>query len=368
MVAAWAISGEALRSLRSSLRHPLGIALLIFLAIAAIAMLYSPAPWEDRWHAFWGWRRFGYAVVLLGFFASGNWKKHFLAAYLAVACIGLLASYLAVFGLVPSRTVVLGGVELHGVVLQNHGTQGIVFSLALLCLAHFAKSASARVRWGLLVAAVLFAVNVLYITPGRSGYAAFLVAAFVSAAMLFGWRRIHIWLSIGILVGAATFMTATQLRDRMLQGIDEISRADSSAALTSMGTRILFYRTTLELIRERPIFGYGTGSFGKVYSELVAQRYNDWRATPSTDPHSQYLFIAMELGVVGLAAFLAVLAAGFWAAARAGPYGWVAGGALAIWCITSLFSSHFRTFSEGHLIGLFLGALLAAGLEQRSPR
>jgi O-antigen ligase len=363
LLASWAISGQAARSVRASLRHPLGVALLVFFAVAGIGMLYSPAPWPDRLSAVASWRRLGYALLLLGFFAADDWKRRFVVSFVVVTSIGLFASYLAAFGLIPSKPG-----QGTGALLQNHSTQGIVFSLAVLCLAHLARSASARVRWALFSGAALFAVNVMYITPGRSGYAALVVAAFVSGAMLFGWRRIHIWLSIVVVLGAVAFMTAAQLRERIFQGIDEIASADSSKNLTSMGTRVLFYRTTLELIRERPLFGYGSGSFGKVYSALVAKRYTDWRAGPTTDPHNQYLFIAMELGLVGLVAFLAVLITGFWSAARAGPYGWIAGGVLAVLCVTSLFSSHFRTFAEGHLIGLFLGAMLAAEPGARSTR
>jgi hypothetical protein len=32
---------------------------------------------------------------------------------------------------------------------------------------------------------------------------------------------------------------------------------------------------------------------------------------------------------------------------------------LAAWCVNSLFSSHFQTFNEGHLIVLLLGVFLA---------
>ncbi len=62
--------------------------------------------------------------------------------------------------------------------------------------------------------------------------------------------------------------------------------------------------------------------------------------------------------MLGLAVF------GWWllAAIRqpvTGPFR-VAGLALLLaWCATSLFSSHFETFNEGHMIVMFLGALLA---------
>jgi flagellar biogenesis protein FliO len=32
---------------------------------------------------------------------------------------------------------------------------------------------------------------------------------------------------------------------------------------------------------------------------------------------------------------------------------------LAAWCVNSLFSSHFQTFNEGHLIAVLAGVLLA---------
>jgi O-antigen ligase len=366
MVASWALSGRAIATLGGSLRQPLGIALAIFLALVAAGMLYSSAPWTERLHSVWGWRKLGYGLLLLGFFASDEWKRRFIGAFLLVACVGVIASFLAALGLIPSRPNQIAG-TIQGVVFQNHSVQGIVFSLAILCLAYFARNASWRLRWAFIAFAVAFVINIAYILPGRSGYVALIIATFASAAMLFGWRRIHIWLSVGIVLAALIFATAPQLRERVLQVAREVSSANSSPELTSMGIRVLFYRTTLELIRDRPVFGYGSGSFGKEYSALVVQRYRDWRATSGTDPHSQYLFVTMELGIVGLVAFLAILAAGFWSA-HASRYGCIAGGALAIWCVTSLFSSHFRTFPEGHLIGFFLGALLAAPQGYRAHR
>jgi O-antigen ligase len=366
MVASWAVSGRAAVTMRESLRHPLGIALAAFLALSVVAMLYSSAPWAARWHDVWGWRKLAYGLLLLGFFTPDDWKRRFVATFLAVAVIGVFVSFLAALGLVPSRSYQAPG-TMQGVVFQNYAVQGMVFSLAILCVAHFARGATGHMRWALGAGALAFAINITYVLPGRTGYLALIIAAVTSASVVFGWRRKYIWLSILMVLGMITFATAPQLRDRVLQAIGEIASADSSTELTSVGTRVLFYRATLKLIRERPVFGYGSGSFGKEYAEIVSRRYSDWRATPTTDPHNQYLFITMQLGIVGLAAFLAILATSFWTA-RTSPYGWIASGALAIWCVTSLFSSHFRTFPEGHLIGLFLGALLAAPAREDPER
>ncbi len=357
MLASWMMSGEALSTLRASLRNPFGIALTAFLALAAIGMLYGSATWAERWHDLWGWRKLAFALLLLGLFAPEQWQQRFVAAFLVVAAIGVTISFLTVLGVVPPKSNQIAG-TIQGVVLQNHSVQGMVFSLAILCAAHFARGATGRLPWVLGATALAFAINIIYVTPGRSGYVALAIATFVSVVMIWGWRRMHVSVLILVVSGLIAYATAPQFRDRITQAVNEVAHADQSAELTSMGARVVFYRTAVELILERPLVGYGTGSFGREYAKVVSGRYNDWRATPTTDPHNQYLFIAMQSGVVGLLAFCAILVTGF-CAARLSPYGWIAGGALAIWCVTSLFSSHFRTFSEGHLIGLFLGALLA---------
>ena len=41
---------------------------------------------------------------------------------------------------------------------------------------------------------------------------------------------------------------------------------------TSMGLRMYFWRDAVTLISERPIFGWGTGSYAKVQGQLVADR------------------------------------------------------------------------------------------------
>ena len=65
--------------------------------------------------------------------------------------------------------------------------------------------------------------------------------------------------------------------------------------------------------------------------------------------------IAMHSCMAGvrMAAPLAVL--------REGHAAWAVGMLLG-WCATSLLSSHFKTFSEGHLLALVLGAMLARPL------
>ena len=207
MVTSWAVSGHVVATLSASLRQPLGAALLVFLLVASAGILYSSAPWSARLDALWGWRRLGYALILLGIFAVEAWRQRFIAVFLAVASVGVVMSFLSWLQIIGSKS------EYPGIVLQNHAVQGVVFSLAIVCAAHYTRKASTRTRSVLIAMMLVFAGNVAFVTPGRSGYLAVAVASISAAAMFYGWRRARFWLPVVVLMGALIFAASPLLRE-----------------------------------------------------------------------------------------------------------------------------------------------------------
>ena len=67
--------------------------------------------------------------------------------------------------------------------------------------------------------------------------------------------------------------------------------------------RYVFFKETLNRILEKPIMGYGTGSFGTIFKEQVKSEYIFER---KTTPHNQYLYIWFELGIFGLLLLLLI--------------------------------------------------------------
>ena len=67
--------------------------------------------------------------------------------------------------------------------------------------------------------------------------------------------------------------------------------------------RYLFTKTGLELIRKKPIFGYGTGSFSSVFKLETETSYD---LNKHKTPHNNYLYILFELGFIGLIFFLSI--------------------------------------------------------------
>ena len=67
--------------------------------------------------------------------------------------------------------------------------------------------------------------------------------------------------------------------------------------------RYIFVKESLKRIKEKPIFGYGTGSFGTIFYEEVKSGHKFDR---HTTPHNQYLYVLFELGIIGLVLLLLI--------------------------------------------------------------
>ena len=67
--------------------------------------------------------------------------------------------------------------------------------------------------------------------------------------------------------------------------------------------RYVFIKESLSKILEKPILGYGTGSFGTIFeNEVKSGHYFDKHTTP----HNQYLYVWFELGILGLVLLLLI--------------------------------------------------------------
>jgi len=78
---------------------------------------------------------------------------------------------------------------------------------------------------------------------------------------------------------------------------------------TSVGLRINFAINSLELIKRRPIFGYGTGSFPSEYKCINKQLSPNFIST--VQPHNFYLLTLVQFGVIGLILLLYIFYS-FW--------------------------------------------------------
>jgi len=80
----------------------------------------------------------------------------------------------------------------------------------------------------------------------------------------------------------------------------------------SINTRLLMWRTTFEMIKDRPIFGSGIGAFKMNYLNYQAEflksnPYYIEYSGKARDAHNDYLQMWAEIGIIGLGIFIGII-------------------------------------------------------------
>jgi len=354
---AFVASGQAVVRLRQVFQRPAVYLGLVFLGVVLIGVSYASVPWSDRWIDVFKWRTMLWFIVILSIFDEERWKRRLMLGFVVGATVGLIGSFAAAGGWITFR-------QGPNALLRNYVTQGMGFAVAaLVCFWMLVRATlSWRMRWLGLVLGLLFVSNIVFITTGRSGY---VVLGLGLVVLLLGnvspVQRFIVALGLSV-AATLVFTLSPPVHDKVTIGISEWEHETESPNMTGMGVRRVFYVNTLEILKDHWLLGVGTGGFRQAYTEHVTKKYepSDWRSGSTGDPHNQYLAVFAQHGIGGLAAFLAWIFAIARDEGGQSAYRKLALAVLCGWCVTSLFSSHFRTFAEGHLMMTFLGALLAA--------
>lgn len=347
-------SRDLLRRLYAIRQQPMIRMTLLWILLLALSCLYTIAPREDLTDILSSWRKLLLLPIAAAYFGDLLWKRR--AIHTLFITLGFLLT-------VSSVTWLLGlnvSKYQQGIIVANHAAQGMVFAVCLLlALGQAREYRSAPVKMAICVAvAVVAFLNIVFVTPGRSGYLAMI--AIVSLYIFFsilGLKKYLVFLMLTLAMASALGFSP-MARERIQMGLAEIKSYRESPQLTSMGARMVAWETSLRMIAEKPILGYGSAAYVEAYRRAIAGR-SGWQGEVIEDPHNQFLRILVEHGAVGLFVFLLFIGAFF---LQSVPRRFRTLGlcVLLTWCATSLFSSHFTTFLEGRFLMLWLGIFLSA--------
>lgn len=167
--------------------------------------------------------------------------------------------------------------------------------------------------------AMLLVLAGMLLSFSRGGFIA-LVALLVVAAILRYVRPLHL---VGAILAGALMvgLVAPSYVDRMATILDIAALVDDTAGEPDGA---ILGRTTsniaaLNVFLENPVFGVGPGQYFTQYSQEFANELGLRRFDTGRRAHNLYLELAADLGLVGLAAFMAVAGAtlvGLWRARR----------------------------------------------------
>jgi putative inorganic carbon (hco3(-)) transporter len=179
--------------------------------------------------------------------------------------------------------------------------------LALVIVVATAALLWAKERKTLALLTALVAVLWLALVPtfSQSSFAALLAGLAVLAALRWSWR----WTLAAVGAGAVLAVVIVLFSGGVSKLSPDRLNVDTGgrANLVSGGT---------DLFAQRPIWGYGSGSFPRAYREHIATK-----KAPVSVSHTEPVTVAAEQGLIGLAAYAALLVVALWTMSRGLSWG-----------------------------------------------
>ena len=186
-------------------------------------------------------------------------------------------------------------------IFQHYIIQGIVLSFySYLCLI---KAFTERSYIFYFLSFLSF-YNVLFMNDSRAAYILILILLLISFFMILKNKKLKITLLILI---ASLFFTqfSSNLIERVKVLEVDISLMENNNFNTSLGLRYIWAKVGINNIYQRPLIGYGAGSFENTslnfYEKNNIISYSKY---VTRNPHNEFISISTQLGFIGLILFI----------------------------------------------------------------
>lgn len=363
--------------LNITIHHPVARAAWLLFGMLAIGMSYGSTPLREALGILGKYLDLAFIPLFLLLLSDVTARRRAQSAFLASMGLTLLLSYLVGMGWLPAQGWMWEVASpdnpaiFHSYITQSNMMAFAAF-LALLRLRE-AASNGARAAWGLF--ALLGIINVLFMVQGRTGQ-----LIMVALLSWFAWstlgrsmqrrgRTLDWRHGLGVLLAMALLsVTAYQLSPRLH---DRIGLAFSEYSVwepghgkdTSTGQRMDFYYYTLQMVQKQPLLGVGTGGFPAAF----AQQVEGTETKRTKHPHNEYLMIASQTGLIGLALLLYLFYT-LWRTAPGQPAAFeqdAVRGLVLAYLINALLNCALLDHSDGLFFAFMAATLLAGSKELR---
>ncbi len=359
--------------------HPVARASWMLFSALLIAMFYGPTALTEAFSVLAKYIDLLFVPIFIFLLYREETRRRARYAFLLAMGITLVLSYLVGMKLIPVMSWMSGFAEPgNPVIFFSHITQnnmmGFAVFLALL-ESREAQTLPQRAVWAAF--ALLGTVNVLFMVQGRTGYLIILILLFWFAwsslarfmrrlGKAWGWRQAVIVLLAFALWTFATFHISSRMHERMEQVISDYQAwTPDHGQFTSTGQRLDFYSNTLQIVRQHPWFGIGTGGFPAAYLQQIQGK----DVTVTNNPHNEYLMLSVQTGLLGLGLLLYLFYAQ-WRTAPLLPTAFEQDGARGLmlaYAANCSLNSALMDHADG-LFFAFMTAAMFAGLQRGSAR
>ena len=361
------ISGNFSERWRAVRDNPIAVPALIMFALVLIGATYSSGPIETILQSVNKYSKFLFLLLAISLLGEDRWRQRCWMAFSAAMLFTLICVFAGLWVHIPwARAATPSGWGSDHTIFKDYIAQGsLVSTFAAYAITRAFESARTYAKAAWILASLLAIISILFLSAGRTGY-----VAIFAMLTVYAWTVSPKRLRLLALVASVAFVlmglwSSSPVHSRLGAVFSEAQTQLSSKGginrlngETSTGARLSMWAFSVEQIKERPLLGSGTGSYGSLARASCGER-PDCDAI-SVHPHNQFLFFGVELGLIGLFAFCYYLyAAAKASAALAPPRQALLLSFLAIFVVDSLVHGALWLAVENHLFTFILALLMA---------
>jgi len=343
---------------------------LLWLA-GALGMVWAPVSFAERFAGLGGYNKLLVIPLLLAQFRRSGRAAPVLYGFVTSCAVVLVASWVlkiswdtrGLDGLVINDK--LPGIPVRDVIAQS--SEFLLCTFGLLAVAldglrarRFATTIAAAAL------AVVFLANILYVSTGRSTLVVAPILFVLLGARYFGWKGVVGAVLAGVVIAGIAWASSPFLRLRLSNTLVELSTYRDNNAITSAGVRLEFWKKSIDFVAAAPLFGNGTGSMPALYRRAAAGETGA-EGVATVNPHNQYLAVAIELGLFGLAVLLAMWVAHLALFRGSGLMAWFGLMMVSQNVVSSAFNSHLFDSFNGWLYVFGVGVTGGMMLRGAAP-
>jgi O-antigen ligase len=353
-------------SIKRELLSPAGGLPVVLWALATLGLFWADVNWGERLGGYAPFHRLLVIPLLLAQFRRSEHGIRVLIGFFgSVAAILLLSYLLVLFPDLPWRS------SEYGVPVKDYILQSEEFLICAFVLLQLAIDDGRVARWRSIVAyitlAALFLGNIAFVATGRTALLVAPVLALLLGLREFGWKGlVGAALAAGVLGGVAA-VESPYLNNRLKTSIDEVRAFEKNDAMNSTSAHLQFIKESLSFVASAPVIGHGTGSIAAQFRKAAAGKTGA-AGIASVNPHDQILAVGIQLGLVGIAALIAMWAAHLMLFRGIGLTAWIGAVIVVQNVVSSLVNSHLFDFTQAWLYIFGVGVAGGMALRERDLR
>ena len=352
--------------------HPV---ILLAMLLWGASLLWTGADFEDALIAFVKHGKLMTIPILVYLLRDYRDAKWGIVALMAGQTWVLLNSWLMAFDIPLPWVMRVSGpanpLTQYVPYADSYLDQSIMLATTAGILWHLGRGQKTFAMWTKWLALAGLA-NVLVLMPGRTGYLLTIVAVCLTALFdLPAKLRPVAAMVIPILLGSALFYALPQFQQRVGEAAQELKSYQTTPDVhSSVGARLNMWNLSLQAIADKPMTGYGVGSWTPVVKHLYGVEGDAlFGAGNRSNPHQELLLWTVELGIAGALLFLGLLYALFLDTKNFRlPLQRATRSLIIMLLVTCMFNSPLYDDLMGDYFCVALGLLLALGLRENHEK